>query len=291
MRYLTSWWGKAFISRVDTHVYFNGKIFYKWQDDDVVYEANFSPSCEIAIESFEQLVMRRIIVQIEKITPETGDFFQLQTYEELSQFVKERSRIVFTNDPDQQPREDLFFQLNINLIRTKDILFDMLFLGYKYPFENISMPIEVFHEFIDRLKPKMRINSIHGAKRMKIFIAHASENKAFAERLANDLISRGFLVWFDKWEIKVGDSIVAKINEGIDSASFMIVVLSKNSVNKQWVKEEINAGFIKGLNAKSVYLIPVLLEKCDVPALLADKKYANFSSSYDDGLAELLSSL
>ena len=135
------------------------------------------------------------------------------------------------------------------------------------------------------------ILSIHGAKRMKIFIAHASENKAFAERLAKDLLSRGYLVWFDKWEVKVGDSIVDKINEGIDTASFMIVVLSKHSVNKQWVKEEMNAGFIKGLNEKSVYLLPVLLEKCDVPSLLADKKYANFSSNYDDGLAELLSSL
>jgi len=289
MKKLKQFWGKAYISRVDTHVYFEGKIFYSWERDNITYEINFIPQCEIAIECFRELVKRKIILEVEKV--EDKNFFRESTFTELENFVKQHSKVLFSTDEEFKPCEHLFFQINIHLIKTEEIIFDLLFLGYKYPFQNIRIPIEVFHEFVDRLKPKIRLNTIHGGKRLKIFIAHASEDKKFVRKLANDLIERGLLVWFDEWEIKVGDSLVEKINQGIENSSFMIVVLSHNSIDKSWFKKEINAGFMKELNNRGVYLLPLLLEKCTIPPLLSDKKYANFSISYENGLVELLASL
>lgn len=289
MKKLKQFWSKAYISRVDTHVYFKGKILYSWAGDNQTYEIDFIPQCEIAIECFQELVKRKIILDVEKI--KNQNFFQESTFSELEEFVKKHSRVLFTTDEEFKPREDLFFQINIHLIRTEEIIFDLLFLGYKYPFQNIRMPIEVFHQFVDRLNPKVRLNTIHGGKRLKIFIAHASENKNIVQKLANDLIDRGLLVWFDEWEIKVGDSLVEKINQGIENSSFMAIVLSKNSIGKPWFKKEINAGFMKELNNRGVYLLPLLLEDCKIPPLLSDKKYANFSISYENGLTELLASL
>lgn len=289
MKNLKQFWAKAYISRVDTHVYFKGKIFFSWEGVNQTFEIDFIPDCEIAIECFHELVKRRIIVDVEKITNQ--NFFQEATFRELETFVEEHRRILFTTNEDLKPREDLFSQINIHLIRTEDIIFDLLFLGYKYPFQNIKMPTEVFHEFIDRLRPKLRLNTIHGGKRLKIFIAHASEDKKIVQKLADDLLNRGLLVWFDKWEIKVGDSLVEKINQGIKDSSFMAIVLSKNSIEKPWFKKEINAGFMKELENKGVYLLPLLLEECKIPPLLTDKKYANFTSSYENGLSELLASL
>ena len=49
----------------------------------------------------------------------------------------------------------------------------------------------------------------------KIFLCHASEDKKFVEKLAKDLMRFGFEVWFDKFEMKVGESLLEKINEGI----------------------------------------------------------------------------
>jgi hypothetical protein len=40
-----------------------------------------------------------------------------------------------------------------------------------------------------------------------IFLSHTSIDKPFVEKLANGLRSIGVNVWFDKWEIKVGESI------------------------------------------------------------------------------------
>jgi len=51
----------------------------------------------------------------------------------------------------------------------------------------------------------------------KVFISHSSKDKAFAEHLAADLKNAGLEVWLDKWEIEVGDSIVKKINAGLNA--------------------------------------------------------------------------
>jgi len=66
-----------------------------------------------------------------------------------------------------------------------------------------------------------------------VFISHASEDKErFVEGLALKLIGNGVNVWFDKWEIKLGDSLIDKIFEkGIKPSDFIIIVLSKNSIN------------------------------------------------------------
>ena len=50
---------------------------------------------------------------------------------------------------------------------------------------------------------------------MKIFISYASEDKDFVDRLATDLKHQGIDIWIDKWEIKVGDSLISKISSGL----------------------------------------------------------------------------
>jgi hypothetical protein len=65
-------------------------------------------------------------------------------------------------------------------------------------------------------------------------------------------------------------------------------VLSEASVKSEWVKRELNAALMKELKRKSVVVLPLLLQDCEIPPLVADKKYADFRQGYDAGLAELL---
>lgn len=53
-----------------------------------------------------------------------------------------------------------------------------------------------------------------------VFLSHASKDKPFVEKLAQSLKKIGINVWFDKWEIDVGDSITWKVEEGIRKMSF-----------------------------------------------------------------------
>jgi hypothetical protein len=54
-----------------------------------------------------------------------------------------------------------------------------------------------------------------------VFISHRGEDIALAERLATQLKQFGFEVWLDKWDISIGDSIVGKINAGLENARYL----------------------------------------------------------------------
>jgi hypothetical protein len=103
----------------------------------------------------------------------------------------------------------------------------------------------------------------------KIFIIHASEDKQrFVLDFGTKLRANGIDAWLDKWEMYPGDSLIDKIfEEGIKNAQAIIVVLSQFSVNKPWVREELNASMVKKINEGSK-LIPVVIDECEVPECL-----------------------
>ena len=45
-----------------------------------------------------------------------------------------------------------------------------------------------------------------------VFVSHASEDKEFARALAEGLSKKGLSVWFDDFELKVGDSLRRSID-------------------------------------------------------------------------------
>ncbi|MCH7670377.1 MAG: toll/interleukin-1 receptor domain-containing protein [Acidobacteria bacterium] len=98
-------------------------------------------------------------------------------------------------------------------------------------------------------------------KAPRVFLSHASEDKdRFVIPFARALRRRGLDVWVDRWEMLPGDSLVEKIfEEGIGSASAMIVVLSRSSLSKPWVVEELDAGIVKRIETGS-RLIPIVLD-------------------------------
>jgi hypothetical protein len=103
----------------------------------------------------------------------------------------------------------------------------------------------------------------------RVFLSHASEDKErFVLQFAAALRQNGVDVWLDKWEILPGDSLVDKLfEEGLKQASAVIIVISAYSVNKRWVKEELNAAIINRVT-KQTKIIPVVLDDCEVPEAL-----------------------
>lgn len=97
-----------------------------------------------------------------------------------------------------------------------------------------------------------------------VFVSHASEDKArFVFAFGEQLRAQGVDAWVDRWEMGPGDSLVGKIfEEGLDNAAAVIVVLSRVSITKPWVKEELSAAVVKRINTGSK-LIPVVLDNLD----------------------------
>ena len=75
-----------------------------------------------------------------------------------------------------------------------------------------------------------------------VFICHASEDKqTIVKVLINALDKEKISYWYDEAEIKWGDSIPQKINEGLRTSRFVIVVLSNAFISKNWPQKELNS--------------------------------------------------
>jgi hypothetical protein len=126
---------------------------------------------------------------------------------------------------------------------------------------------------------------------MKLFLSYTKKDSEQVRKLAHDLRDQGVSVWLDEWEIKVGDSITQKIQKGIKDSDYLAVWLSTESVRSGWVEREWQAKYQEEIKTKVIKVLPLLGEKCKIPIMLADKRYADFSSSYEAGLRELVEGL
>jgi hypothetical protein len=87
-----------------------------------------------------------------------------------------------------------------------------------------------------------------------IFISHAFEDKEFARALADALTEKGSRVWFDEFELKVGDSLRRSIDLGLSRSRFGIVVLSPNFFAKEWTQKELDALTARETKEKKIIL-------------------------------------
>jgi TIR domain len=128
----------------------------------------------------------------------------------------------------------------------------------------------------------------------RIFISHSHMDRAFTERLASDLSGSGLDVWYSEWQMRPGDSLTRKIADGIISSGIMLVLLSENSVQSEWVERELSLALCNSLANKNVRILPVLLEACAFPRsfhFLGDTIYADFRDDYVAAFQRLLSAL
>jgi hypothetical protein len=125
----------------------------------------------------------------------------------------------------------------------------------------------------------------------EVFLCHSSTDKGWVRMIHDELKNLGVSCWLDENKIKVGDSIVSKIDEALGSAKTMIAFLSKRSVESMWAKKEWQSFLSRQLSGGDLKILPALLEECDVPPVLADIKYADFRESYYDGFNEIYRAL
>ena len=69
-----------------------------------------------------------------------------------------------------------------------------------------------------------------------VFLSHSSRDKEVVRELAERLKRDGLRVWFDQWEIKPGDSIPSKIEEGLEHSRVLVLCMSANAFGSDWAQ-------------------------------------------------------
>lgn len=93
-----------------------------------------------------------------------------------------------------------------------------------------------------------------------LFISHASEDKAdFVRPLVQALIREGVSVWYDEFELTIGDDLLVKINDGLAKSRYGLVVLSPDffNVKKTWPDREVGAMFALEDADKRPRILPI----------------------------------
>ena len=87
------------------------------------------------------------------------------------------------------------------------------------------------------------------------FISHASEDKQeFVRPLAEKLTELGLKIWYDEFELKVGDSLRGSIDRGLVNSRYGIVVLSKDFFSKNWPQYELDGLTAREIDGRKVIL-------------------------------------
>jgi TIR domain len=90
--------------------------------------------------------------------------------------------------------------------------------------------------------------------RIKLFLSHAHEDKDDFVRPLAEALRADFKVWYDEYELKLGDSLRGKIDEGLRTCDYGVVVLSPNFFAKKWPKAELDGLFSLETKERKVIL-------------------------------------
>jgi hypothetical protein len=126
----------------------------------------------------------------------------------------------------------------------------------------------------------------------RIFIAYATEDKAMAERLYNELTAHGFAAWMDRRKLLPGQDWPHRIEDAIASSDFFIACFSRRSVRKRGgfqmeIRHALNCA--NSVPLDDVFLIPVRLDDCRVPARIQrETQYVDLFPDCDVGFERVL---
>lgn len=140
---------------------------------------------------------------------------------------------------------------------------------------------------------KVLVDRVPANKRkLRVFLCHAKEDKETVRTVYEQLLSNNVEPWFDQESLLPGQDWEMEIAKAVRTSDAVVVCLSKTSTGKAgFVQKEINHALDVADRQPegAIFIIPLKLEKCEVPARLGSKHSVDYFEL--SGLTRLLKSL
>jgi tetratricopeptide (TPR) repeat protein len=125
------------------------------------------------------------------------------------------------------------------------------------------------------------------------FVTHSHKDNEFVRRLVDDLYRAGLQGFCDLDAIKPGDSFVERINQGLESCTIYVPVLSNDVLDSPWCKTEIYAALeLSHRRGREgcPRIISLLIEDCfdRIPVLLRIWLQISFLERYEEAVKRLI---
>lgn len=112
-----------------------------------------------------------------------------------------------------------------------------------------------------------------------VFLSHSAKDKAVVRPLAERLRDDGLNVWFDEWVLKAGDSIPAKIEEGLEHSRVLLLCMSANAFGSDWAQLEAGTFRFRDPLNKERRFIPLRLDDAPIKGSLVQFLYIDWRPS------------
>jgi|ERR1035438_9225478 hypothetical protein len=109
-----------------------------------------------------------------------------------------------------------------------------------------------------------------------VFLSHSTKDKAVVRPLAERLRQDGLKVWFDEWVLKPGDSIPAKIEEGLEHSRVLVLCMSANAFGSDWAQLEAGTFRFRDPLNKDRRLILLRLDDSAIKGSIAQFPYIDW---------------
>jgi small GTP-binding protein len=109
-----------------------------------------------------------------------------------------------------------------------------------------------------------------------VVLSHSSKDKPVVRPVAERLRADGLRVWLDDWEIRPGDSIPAKIEEGLERSRVLVLCMSAQAFGSDWAQLESGTFRFRDPLNKERRFIPLRLDEAPIKGSLAQFLYINW---------------
>ncbi len=110
------------------------------------------------------------------------------------------------------------------------------------------------------------------SEQVKVFISHSADaDKEWLQEFVRSLENQGISVWYDEFQVNIGDLWADTIEDGIRNSDIFIYVVRPQSVSRPNFLFELGAAV--GLRKRVVAVVPDEFDTSLVPRPLRIRKY------------------
>src|SRR5437870_2934775 len=113
-----------------------------------------------------------------------------------------------------------------------------------------------------------------------LFLSYSSRDRSIVGAIAERLRADGLRVWFDAWELRAGDHVQARIEDGLERARVLVMCMSANAFGSDWTQLEAGTFRFRDPLNKDRRFVPVRLDGAPVKPALAPFLYVDWREGY-----------
>lgn len=126
-------------------------------------------------------------------------------------------------------------------------------------------------------------------KHKRVFLSYSYSDRDKALRIADILKSRTDLeIIIDYKDVSYEKNIFDEIRYSFESSDFVIILLSKSLFSSSSLNFEYTQEFLSNARQRKISLLPILIEKCDIPSDFLEFEIFNLAVDFERGFDKLL---